>query len=290
MIFSLITNNPVEAKAADEAGIQRIMIDLEKKGKARRQKGKDLFLSTHQPKDISLIQSNVQRAAIVVRINPIHSQSGKEVERVIDLGADYVMMPYFFSIEEVRAFHHLVKGRAKTILLLETDGAMNIIEEIISISPPSEFHIGLNDLSICLNKKNIFGLFQDGTIETITARLRPYNIPYGISGVGSLSQAELPISPTDFLIEQIRLGATRGWLGRSFRKGMNPNNMASEFQLLTSTYERWQSAHEKQFESSHESFLAQISKYATTLFRDPPLEIASDFVNAAAPSSKSSCI
>ncbi|MFO0001270.1 MAG: aldolase, partial [bacterium] len=113
----------------------------------------------------------------------------REVDHVIQKGADYVMLPFFQCLDEVKSFHALVKGRVKTILLVETDGAVNALETIINNSPPDEIHIGLNDLSICLGQENFFSLFLDGTVESIAARLRSCKIPFGIGGVAALSRA-----------------------------------------------------------------------------------------------------
>ena len=261
MIFSLITSEPEKANAAEDAGIQRIMIDLERNGKAQRQKGKGLFLSNHNLKDISPIKSTLRHAALVVRTNPINDHSAQEVEAVIQEGADYVMLPYFHSMHEVKTFHEIVKGRVKTILLLETVGAVNTLESIIENTPPDEFHLGLNDLSICLNQRSIFDLFLNGTVESIAARLKSCKIPFGIGGVGAISHRGLPISPVLFLLEQIRLGATRAWLSRSFREHMDLHQLAREFKELAAFSAQWESADELKLKSCHESFLSEIARY-----------------------------
>lgn len=260
MIFSLITANPLEARTAEIAGIPRIMIDLERNGKALRQKGKNLFLSSHRIDDVPLVRSTLKQASLVVRINPVHELSAREVEEAIHYGADYVMLPFFHRLEQVKTFHRLVKGRVRTILLLETGGAMDIIEAIAETSPPDEFHIGLNDLSICLGKNSIFDLFLDGTVESITSLLRTLNYPFGLGGVGALSRVDLPISPTLFLLEQMRLGATRGWLGRSFREPTDIGRLAIEFQSLLAVCAGYASNDAEKARHLHESFVTQIHR------------------------------
>ena len=48
MILSLITDDVDLAAEAERAGIDRIMIDLEREGKAQRQAGRNLFQSSHR--------------------------------------------------------------------------------------------------------------------------------------------------------------------------------------------------------------------------------------------------
>jgi citrate lyase beta subunit len=263
MEFSLITVDPVMAVAAEKAGIQRMMIDLEQLGKAIRQKGKGLFLSNHRLEDIEKVKSSISQASVVVRINAIHENTAWEIEQVIQGGADYLMLPYFQTLDQVRIFHDQVAGRVKTILLLETDGAVHHLDAILAHSPPDEFHIGLNDLSICLNKSSIFELFLDGTVASIASRLQQAGFPFGVAGVGALSQRGLPISPLLFFREQIRLGATRGWLGRSFRAQLSPAQLALEFRALREIYLRWDSEDPIQMECCHQALFAAMRHYCS---------------------------
>lgn len=263
MIYSFITADPLEASAARAAGIQRIMIDLERKGKADRQKGRELFLSDHRMEHVSLMNSRVLNSEIVVRINPLHDESDKEVAEVIERGADYVMLPFFHHVNQVETFHGLVKGKAQIILLIETASAANNIEAIISAAPPDEMHIGLNDLSISLGKNNIFTLFRDGTVASIAARIRACNLPFGIGGIGALSRNNLPITPKCFYVEQLRLGATRGWLGRSFREPNGRLTLAEEFRSLLLTYQECQCADEQYWHRNHEFFMEQVACYGS---------------------------
>ena len=52
----------------------------------------------------------VKKAELVVRCNPIHDtlpdyvSSEEEIKRIVDLGADYVMLPYFKTPEEVEKY------------------------------------------------------------------------------------------------------------------------------------------------------------------------------------------
>lgn len=259
MIFSLITNEPHLAKAAESAGIQRIMVDLEARGKALRQAGHNLFLSSHCLADVAVINQSITTSQLVVRINPLHEQSGAEIEQVIDAGADYIMLPFFQTVDQVSEFHALVAARVGTILLVETGQAVAKLDEILGRSGCDEIHIGLNDLSLSLGRSSIFELFRDGTIESIASILLAHGKPFGIGGVGALRRTDLQVSPLAFFIEQIRLGACRGWLGRSFRDvaaaGVGLDEQVND---LFTTYDCWTNADPAALQRNHSQLIQQI--------------------------------
>ena len=64
---------------------------------------------------------------------------------------------------------------------------------------------------------------------------------FGIGGIASLTRTDLPVEPELVLAEQLRQGASRGWLGRSFRDTALPN-LTSEVERLRTAIARWQSA------------------------------------------------
>ena len=121
-----ITNEPEVAQIAESAGVDRIFVDMEYIGKALRQGGMDTVQSHHTVEDVAKIREAVQKADLMVRINPIHEaskdyvSSKEEIDAVIQAGADIVMLPFFKTVEEVRRLIELVNGRAKVLPLLET--------------------------------------------------------------------------------------------------------------------------------------------------------------------------
>ena len=70
-----ITNNPDVAKIAEDAGVDRIFVDMEYIGKKARQGGMDTVQSHHTIQDIQNIRTVIRRAELLVRINPIHEAS-----------------------------------------------------------------------------------------------------------------------------------------------------------------------------------------------------------------------
>ncbi len=215
-----ITNDPKIAQIAENAGVDRIFIDMEYIGKADRQGGMDTVQSHHTIEDIRKIKTTLKKAKIMVRINPIHeasaeySSSEKEINDTVEAGADIIMLPYFKTVEEVKTFLALVNNRVKTILLLETPEAVDIIDDILKIEGIDEVHIGLNDLSLGYGRKFMFELLADGTVEKLCLKLKLRGIPYGFGGIAAIGQGVLP---AEYIIkEHYRLGSTCVILSRSF--------------------------------------------------------------------------
>ncbi|MBO4848181.1 MAG: aldolase [Clostridia bacterium] len=215
-----ITNMPEIAQIAESAGVDRIFVDMEFIGKDARQNGLDTVKSHHTVQDAARIKQSVEKADVLVRVNPIHDalpdyfSSEDEINAVVEAGADIIMLPYFKTAEEVRTFIKLVGGRARTMLLLETPEAVEIIDEILEIPGVDEIHIGLNDLSLGYGRRFMFEILADGTVEQLCFKFRKKGIPFGFGGIASLGNGMLP---SEFIIkEHYRLGSSFVILSRSF--------------------------------------------------------------------------
>ena len=149
-----ITNRPEIAQIAESAGVDRIFVDMEYIGKGERQRGLDTVKSHHTVRDVAAIKAAVEKAEVLVRVNPIHEatpdypSSRDEIDATVAAGADIIMLPFFKTREEVQTFLELVGGRTRTMLLLETPEAVERIDEILTLPGIDEVHIGLNDLSL----------------------------------------------------------------------------------------------------------------------------------------------
>ncbi len=212
--YMYITNDPKIAQIADANGVDRVWIDLEKNGKAERQKNMDSVKSHHSISDIKKVKSVLKKAELIVRINPYFDGSKDEINRVIFEGADFVMLPMFKTCDEAVKFIEAVDGRAKTILLLETKEAAQAVYEICKIDGVDEVHIGLNDLHLSYGKRFMFELLTDGEVERLCNVLKDRGIPYGFGGIARLNEGMLPAK--HILAEHYRLGSTRAILSRSF--------------------------------------------------------------------------
>lgn len=232
-----ITNRPEIAQIAESAGVNRIFVDMEYIGKSERQGGMDTVQSHHTIEDIRAIKNSVTTAEVMVRINPIHeateqyTSSKEEIDAAIEAGADILMLPYFKTAWEVKTFVELVDGRAKTLPLVETPEAAEVIDEILESSGLDEIYVGLNDLSLGYGKKFMFELLTDGTVEKLCLKFKQKGIPYGFGGIAALGKGMLP---AEYIIrEHYRLGSTCAILSRSFCD----TNKIEEVDMVRSIFE-----------------------------------------------------
>lgn len=215
-----ITNRPEIAKIVENAGVERIFIDMEYMGKGERQGGMDTVQSHHTIKDIQNIRKVVTKSQIMVRCNAIHEKtdeygsSKEEIDDIVASGADIIMLPYFKTVREVKTFIDLVGGRAKTLPLVETPEAVACIDEILELGGIDEIFVGLNDLSLGYGMKFMFQLLIDGTVERLCEKFKKKGISYGFGGIAALGKGILPAEMV--IAEHYRLGSTCAILSRSF--------------------------------------------------------------------------
>lgn len=209
-----ITNQPEVAKIAQDAGVDRIFVDLEIIGKIERQGHLDTVISKHEIEDVSRIKEVLTSSELLVRVNPIHEGSKEEIDEVIRRGANIVMLPMFKTRQEVEKFIGYVDGRVTVCLLLETKEAVENLQDILSVKGIDEIHIGLNDLHLAYKKKFMFELLSEGVVEELCNSIAEREIKYGFGGIARLGQGMLP---AEYIIpEHYRMGSTRVILGRSF--------------------------------------------------------------------------
>lgn len=225
-----ITNNPVVARIAQDAGVDRVWVDLEYKGKEERQAGMNTVKSNHTIDDVRILRPIINKSKLMVRINPLDEDSEDEINKVVEAGADYIMLPMFKSKEEVEKFIAFVDGRAKTILLLETKEAMEQLEEYVDIFGIDEIHIGLNDLHLAHNMTFMFELVADGTVDKIASILKAHNIRFGFGGFARIGYGILPAEK--ILTHHYAIGSEMAILSRGFcdaNSKENPTDVRSEF-------------------------------------------------------------
>lgn len=209
-----ITNNLDVALIAQKYGVDRIWIDLEVLGKEERQKNINSVKSHHSVQDIKNIAPHLDKAELLVRINPWNEGSEKEIDEVIGAGAQIVMLPMWKTVGEVEKFLTAVSGRARTMLLLETREAEECLDEVLKLNCIDYIHIGLNDLHLSYGLTFMFELLSDGTVESICNKIRSAGIPYGFGGVARIGEGALPAEK--IILEHYRLGSTSAILSRSF--------------------------------------------------------------------------
>lgn len=215
-----ITNNPITAQIAQEAGVDRIWIDMEYIGKDERQGGMDTVKNHHTIDDIKKMRPIVTNAELMVRVNPLHTAtddyygSEDEINQSIEAGADVIMLPMFKTADDVKRFVSYVDGRAKVQLLVETAEAAAKIDSILEVPGVDEIHIGLNDLHLAMHKAFMFELICDDTVASLCKKIKAKGIKYGFGGIARVGYGMLP---AEYIIaEHYHLGSTAAILSRGF--------------------------------------------------------------------------
>jgi len=225
-----ITNDPAFARRCDELEGMRILVDLERLGKAERQAGRDTFISSHTVADVRVVRQVVRRSTLMVRVNPLHADTHHEVDAVLSQGADALMLPMFRTPEELRAFAGLVAGRVPIVPLLETSDALRSLHEWIDTPGLQEVFVGLNDLHLSLRQRFMFEPLAQGAVEQVCEATQKRGLKFGFGGIARLNEGLLP--GRDVLAEHVRLGSSSVILSRTFHREQEGTSFEAEVAAL----------------------------------------------------------
>ena len=214
LLLMYITNDLNIALIAQKYGVERVWVDLETIGKDKRQNGIDTVKSHHQITDIAKIKPHLTTSEMMVRVNSWYEGSVKEINSVIEAGADIIMLPYWKTTNEVQRFLETVNGRCKTSILLETKEAVGCIDEVLNLGGFDEIHIGLNDLHLSYGLDFLFEVLTNGVVEMLCNKIAKAGVPYGFGGIAKIGYGAVPAE--QIVLEHYRLGSTRTILSRSF--------------------------------------------------------------------------
>lgn len=209
-----IANEPQVARIAEKHGVDRIFVDLEVRGKEKRQGHIDSVKSHHSMDDIGKIRETLVAAELLVRSNSIYPNSKNEIDEIISRGADIVMLPMWTTVDDVKHFRDYVAGRAKVMLLLETIPAERSLGEVLLLDGIDEILIGLNDLHLQYHQKFMFELLANGKIDELMGKLKAKGMFCGFGGIARLDEGM--ISGRNILTEHYRLHSNMAILSRSF--------------------------------------------------------------------------
>lgn len=227
-----LTNDSQVAAIAQAAGVDRIFLDLELRGKEERQKNMDTVISHNSLTDVAKLRPVLTSSQLLVRVNSMYDGSEAEINKVIADGADIVMLPYFKTVKEVSDFVSICGGRVRTCLLFETPEAVEHIDEILAVPGIDEVHVGLNDLHLGYHLTFIFELIANGTVEKLCRKFKEKGIPYGFGGVGRPG-TNVALPAERILAEHYRLGSSQVILSRAFcdmSKIEDRSHLAEDFQ------------------------------------------------------------
>jgi hypothetical protein len=256
--FTLMTDDPELAGAADEAGIDRVGLDLERLGKHERQGAlPHLRISDHRVEQLPRLRARLKRAQAFVRVNPLNPGSADEIERALAAGAEVLMLPYFRTTAEVESFVGLVQGRAFVSLLLETGAAADDVAAITRVRGVGEIIVGLNDLSLDLGFSNQFALLVSPVLERIAKGVREAGLPFGCGGLADPADDALPVPPSLVCAQYPRLGATRAFVARRFTAaGLQPGGLKEGILRCRAELARWQACSPEELEAARDRLAA----------------------------------
>lgn len=225
-LLTVMTADPRYAAAADAAGIDRVGVDLEVKGKADRQLSRPSWIAGHSLDDLRRVAAALRRAALFVRIHPFDQGGRAELEQVIEAGAKAVMLPMFKRADEALDFVRAVDGRAVPVLLLETVGAAADLGALLRSPLDFEVHIGLNDLGISRGHRSPWGMLLDPLLPHIARQVVASGRRLAIGRLARPGDATLPV-PADLICAlTCSLGATGGFVSQYFPRGIDANDPA----------------------------------------------------------------
>jgi citrate lyase beta subunit len=254
-VLTLWTGDPELARRADAAGVDRIGVDLERLGKAERQRGLGTWISPHRQEDLDAVGAVLSDAALFARVNPLHAGSAWEVEEALARGVQVVMLPMVESAREAREFARLVDGEATVVLLVETGEAIRRLPELAAVDGVHEVHIGINDLALSLGVRNRWLTLAGDLAVEAGATVRAEGKRFGLGAVGRPSDRGLPV-PVDLVYAQYaRTGATAALLSRSFFRPGLDGDLDVGVTRLRDELSAWWRRSDAELAAAHEEFV-----------------------------------
>lgn len=230
LTWTFITNKPELARKAYAGGVSRLFVDWEIHDKQERQGHLDTVISRHTYDDAIQIRKAVPEAELLIRLNPIHENTNDEVERALSAGADLIMLPMFYHLEDIVSLSSMVNGRAGIVPLVETAESLNLVESLVNIKGVYELFVGLNDLHRALNMKFMFEPVANGIMDRVANVAIKNNMRFGFGGIARIDEGM--VTGKMVLSEHIRLGSSSVILSRAFyREGSQMNGSENAFTI-----------------------------------------------------------
>ncbi|SNR69020.1 aldolase/citrate lyase family protein [Blastococcus mobilis] len=214
MDLFLFTVDPGWGADVVAAGAAGIVVDWERRGKARRQLGEGTQINADTPDDLARMRAATD-GRLLCRINGHGPWTGDEVDEAIARGADEILLPMVRTPDEVDRTLDLVAGRCGLGILIETQDAVDRARQL-ALRPLSRIYVGLNDLRIDRRSVELFRPLVDGTVDDVRAEVAQ---PFGVGGL-TLPESGFPVPSGLLAAELVRLGTDFTFLRRSFTADM----------------------------------------------------------------------
>lgn len=262
-VLTLWTDDPALAASADQAGVDRIGLDLERLGKVERQgSGGEYWLSPHRENALARIRPMLRRARLFVRTNAPHPGWREEAERLLAQGAQVLMLPAFRDSGDVERASEIVAGRAELVPLIETSTALAEAETIASLPGIRELHFGLNDLSLALGVRQRFRLLVDGRLERAARSAIGAGARIGLGGIARHRDSRLPVPPDLVYAQHARLGSRAALIARSFLSGLGKEPAALGTAIATARrrLDWWAARPATQLDAARDAYAAALER------------------------------
>ncbi|SHF48015.1 HpcH/HpaI aldolase/citrate lyase family protein [Modicisalibacter ilicicola DSM 19980] len=266
--WMFITANPEIASYAEVCGVHRIFVDMETLGKHERQKHLSAHKAAHTFEDVAAVADALNKAELLVRVNPMHSGSAGEVDEAIANGAGRLMLPMFRRPEEVGQFLEMVDGRVPVTLLAETAPAVSRLQTYLDyLGSQDEVYFGLNDLSLDMKLDYLFEPLAARIFEWGAGTLLARGTRFGFGGIARLGHGELPAEWV--LSEHVRLGSSWVILSRAFHENAknveeltDKLNLAEELEKLHQAEETLRKSDDRLLESNRQRLEKKVFEIA----------------------------
>ena len=183
------------------------------------------------------VGARLRHARLFARCDP---QVDGQLERLVEAGVAFVMLPMFRDAETVAAACRRAAGRARIVPLVETREAVERIDEVLAVAGVDEVHVGLNDLSLAFGLPSRFSALVHPAVERVAAAARAAGARLGLGGIGRAGQEDLPVPASLIYAQHARLGSGAALLSRSFLDGCG--DLGEEVRAARRMLAHWQAA------------------------------------------------
>jgi hypothetical protein len=253
----LFSHDTAYATRAVAAGIDRVIVDWESRGKAERQARWNTQINCASSNDLRAMRDAVGER-VICRINNIPGERVAECRLAVDNGAAEVWLPMVRDIAEIEECLVALDGRARLGLMVETREAMRLGRELAQL-PLSRAYIGLHDYYIDGGSRGLFDPITDGTLDQFR---EDYPGAFGFAGVTRPAGGS-PIPQRLLLAAMVRLGCAFGVARRGFLAAVPMADLDAAVLELTREIARLQLRPAGQVARDHAALLALIDHIST---------------------------
>lgn len=257
-LFLFSTDAAVIAKAV-RAGVDGIIVDWENQGKKLRQERFDTQINFDTYDDLCRARQVTPEGKLICRINGFSLEhTYDEIELALRAGADEIFLPMVHHAQEARQTAELIGNRAGFNILIETSAALNCMTELSQLSLRRAY-IGLNELHIQQNSKNIFVPLMNETVVNIRNH---FEVPLGVGGV-TYPPSGMPIASKYLIKEYARLGIDFSFLRRTFIRDHAQHSMEHMIHHIRNAYEEARARSAEEVAADFHLFRQQVESWTT---------------------------